>query len=416
MSRVWPSSLTRFFGPSAFAPFSLAPLFVAGATVLPLASCATLFGDSQAQSACENAKDDVHARFGDVTIYDCQLLADDAGDKSVWVEIEVNEPRDTSFANPVSDQGLRRGRQVLEDILTGKAPPASAAEEAARLRADAAVCPEGRCAEADVLAELGTLSGVDPLGPVKDEGARAVAIGRFLFRNSKPLEAAGRLAKVATLDSPPPHARPLFARSLAALGDVDTAIDLLAADAASHKEITRDLLDDLLFIGILAQETPYLVGRRLNLAIAAWERYLELVPQSPQRKTVDEGMPILRARLAAEAVDIGTVEPVRVVLEVPQGDEVGAAKPDAGAETPKKAERFVPLISGETYEVRGRGEIQFVRFFAEWRGYGPAALVQERADGDVRHRLIFALTPAVERMMPRAIPLAMRPRFVAKIR
>lgn len=388
-------------------PFALALAVTTSALVFGT-SCASLFGNSRQQTACENAEKDVQTRFGKVNIHDCQLLKDAEGEERVWVEVEVTQPRDVSFSSPINDAGFRRARQVLEEILLGKAPPEKAAEEAARVAKDPTTCPEGRCPEAEIFSRLGKLSEVEPLRAVPDADDRALAIARFLYHSGRPLEAAGRLSPLMQRDVPPPGVRPLFARSLARMGDVDTAIDLLAQDAAVHQETNRDLLDDLYFIGVIAQEAPYIRGRRLNLAIAAWDRYLQLVPQTPQRQNVEKGMPQLKERMAAEDVDYGAIAPVRVVFEVPSDQEVGASD--------QNQSRFVPLVSGESYEVRGRGEVQFLRFYAEWRGYGPAALVQERADGDVRHRLIFALTPAVERLAPRAIPLGLKPRFVAQIR
>lgn len=371
-------------------------------------SCASLFGNSRQQTACENAEKDVETRFGKVTIHDCQLLEDAAGEERVWVEVEAINPRDVSFSSPIGDAGFRQARQVLEDILRGKVPPEKAAAEAARIAKDSTVCPSGRCPEAEIFTRLGKLSEVEPLRALSDADDRAIAIARFLYHSGRPLEAAGRLSPLMKRETPPMGVRPLFARSVGRMGDVDTAIDLLAKDAATHKETNRDLLDDLYFIGVIAQETPYIRGRRLNLAIAAWDRYLQLLPDSPQRQTVEKGLPRLKARTTAEDVDYGAIAPVRVVFEVPSDQEVGGKE---GGQS-----RFVPLVSGESYEVRGRGEVQFLRFYAEWRGYGPAALVQERADGDIRHRLIFALTPAVERLVPRAIPLALKPRFVAQMR
>ncbi len=310
---------------------------------------------------------------------------------------------------------MRRGRQILEEILTGTAPANKASDEAARLRGDAAECPQGRCPEADLLENLASFSGISPLGPVADDNTRDLAIARFLFRTGRPLEAAQRIKRTATMEPPMPGARPLFARSLGRLGDVDTAADLLATDAAAQTTVNEDLLDDLYFLGAIAVETPYMTGRRLELAIAAWERYLVDAPESPRRPKVESGLEQLRKRRTeVETPEAG--DDVRLIFSVPAGDEVGAASETSGDGEQTRAARFVPLVPGESYEVRGKGEIQLLRFFADWRGYGPAALVQERAGGDVRHRLVFALSNAVERLFPRTIELELKPRFVAKIR
>lgn len=398
-------------------PLVVRPLVVCAVVVSLLgSSCATLFGNPREEAACENAKSDVTSRFGDVTIHKCLFLeAKDGAPESVWVELEVLAPRDISFSEPVSDEGMRRGRQILEEILTGSAPASKANDEATRLRGDAAVCPQGRCPEADLLENLAAFSGVDPLAAVTEENARDLAIARFLFRAGRPLEAAQRIKRTATLDAPAPGARPLFARSLGRLGDVDTAADLLAKDAAAQTTVNEDLLDDLFYLGAIAVETPYMTGRRLELAIAAWERYLVDAPESPRRPKVEAGLTQLKKRRTeVEAPEPG--DDVRLIFSVPAGDEVGAAPTETSGEVSTRAARFVPLVPGESYEVRGKGEIQLVRFFADWRGYGPAALVQERAGGDVRHRLVFALSNAVERLSPRAIELELKPRFVAKIR
>jgi tetratricopeptide (TPR) repeat protein len=218
--------------------------------------------------------------------------------------------------------------RLLEDILDGKL---AAVDLPKRVENDwPRTTPEERKKSlqgiTDLLEDLkgsGKARAVVPAGPDRD-----MAFAQLYFSERRFIEAATLLSRLLDTSPTYPHARNLLARCFFFLQNRDRTLAELeyVLTNAEHQKDRDEILDALFLMGAAVAETPGMTRENLEKGKNAWETYLKLAPDSPQKPQIDKGLDEMRQGLRGE----GRLAQPLVPIASESGDEA-AVNPMGGA-------------------------------------------------------------------------------------
>lgn len=206
------------------------------------------------------------------------------------------------WGSATSNTELQKKVALLTDILDAKL---QGAELAKRVEADYPdMTPEERTATLASVTQLledlqksGQVGKAVPPGPDRD-----MAFAQLYFSERRFIEAATLLSSILDKNAVYPGARNLLARCFFFLQNRDRTIAELEF-VLNHPEQQNnkdEVLDALFLLGAAVSETPGMTRENLEKGKGAWETYLKLAPESPQKQHIEEGLKDIEAGLRGE--------------------------------------------------------------------------------------------------------------------
>lgn len=206
------------------------------------------------------------------------------------------------FGAATSNEELAKKVKLLDDFLDGKL---SADDFQRRIETDyGKLSPEQKARSLASIREL--LESLPPSfkagSPLPQGPDREFLFAQLYFAERRFIESAVSLSKVLDANPAYPRARNLLARCFFFLGNRDRTITELEY-ILSHPVQSKDqdeVVDALYLIGAAVSETPGMTRENLEKGKAAWEQYLRLAPESPQKPQVEEGLKEIESGLRGE--------------------------------------------------------------------------------------------------------------------
>lgn len=206
------------------------------------------------------------------------------------------------WGSATSNEELAKKVRLLDDFLDGKL---SAEDFQKRVEVDYGKLPqEQREKSLQSIREL-----LESLPPsfkpgvkMPDGPDREILIAQLYFAERRFIESAVLLSKILDANSIYPRARNLLARCFFFLGNRDrtiTELEFVLSNPVQSKN-NDEVLDALYLIGAAVSETPGMSKENLEKGKAAWEQYLRLAPDSPQKPQVEEGIKEIDSALRGE--------------------------------------------------------------------------------------------------------------------
>ena len=225
------------------------------------------------------------------------------------------------WGSATTNKELEKKVGLLNDILDGKlAPidvPARVEKDWPNMSADERKKSlQGITDLMEDLKQSGKAGTVIPPGPDRD-----MALAQLYFSERRFIESATLLSGILDKNPRYPSARNLLARCFFFLQNRDRTIEELEyvlGDPEQQKDRT-EVLDALFLMGTAVAETPGMSRANMEKGRNAWETYLKLAPESPQKSQVDKGLEEIRAGLRGEG---RLAQPI-----VPTSTESDAAAP-----------------------------------------------------------------------------------------
>ncbi len=225
------------------------------------------------------------------------------------------------WGSATSNDELEIKLRLLNDILDGKLTGAKLAERVVNdypsmTPPERQKALEGMTSLLEDLKRTGQEGKAVPPGP-----DREMAKAQLYFSERRFIEAATMLSAILDQNAIYPGARNLLARCFFFLQNRDRTIAELEFVLANPEQQKNkdEVLDALFLMGAAVAETPGMTKETLLKGKRAWETYLQLSPESPQKKHIDEGMKDIEAGLRGEG-------PLAQPL-VPQASEGDSATP-----------------------------------------------------------------------------------------
>jgi tetratricopeptide (TPR) repeat protein len=211
-------------------------------------------------------------------------------------------PGPAPWGSATSNDEMQKKVKMLEDILDGRL---TLVDLQARVERDyGAMKPEDREKTMAPLKDLlearqksGKIGEKIPPGPDRD-----MAFAQLYFSERRFIEAGTILSKILDVNPVYPEARNLLARCFFFLGNRDRTLQELEF-ILQHPEQQKDkdeVLDALFLIGAAVAESPGISREGLEKGKNAWETYLKMAPESPQRANVENGLKEIEAGLRGE--------------------------------------------------------------------------------------------------------------------
>jgi tetratricopeptide (TPR) repeat protein len=280
----------------------------------------------------------------------------------VATSAKPNESRGPApMGSATSNEAMKLKVQVLRELLAGKISPdaiSAAVAKADGLTKNPPKAPTEAQLRAvfikEMLARLP--ADVTPQKPLAEGPATDVLVGRLYFDERRFIEAAHLLSAVLDKNPTYPEARNLLARCFFFLGNPDRTVAELEFVLANQKQDHAEVLDALFLIGAAVIESPGPSRENLLKAEAAWKRYLQLAPDSPQKPKVEEGLAEIQAGLKgegrlAQGLQIASGQ---VQVQAPQNVMGGAqsfsgqpAPAGPGGQAAAPAEKRVPKLPAD---------------------------------------------------------------------
>lgn len=211
-------------------------------------------------------------------------------------------PGQAPWGSATSNAELEKKVHLLEDILDGKLKPVDLPKRVEKDWPD--MSPEERQRSLEGITQLmedlqqsGRAGAAIPPGPDRD-----MALAQLYFSERRFIEAATLLSKILDANPTYPGARNLLARCFFFLQNRDRTIVELEY-VLTHPEQQKDrdeVLDALFLMGAAVAETPGMSRENLEKGKNAWETYLKLAPDSPQRPHIERGIEEIGAGLRGE--------------------------------------------------------------------------------------------------------------------
>jgi tetratricopeptide (TPR) repeat protein len=131
---------------------------------------------------------------------------------------------------------------------------------------------------------------------------RDMAFAQLHFSERRFIEAATLASKLLDQDPIYPGARNLLARCFFFLQNRDRTIAELefVLSNPEHQKNKGEILDALFLLGAAVSETPGMSRENLEKGKGAWETYLKLAPDSPQKEHIEKGLLDIEAGLRGE--------------------------------------------------------------------------------------------------------------------
>jgi cytochrome c-type biogenesis protein CcmH/NrfG len=152
-----------------------------------------------------------------------------------------------------------------------------------------------------------------------------IALGKLYYENQRFLEAAVQFREA--LDEQPDDVEnlKLLANCMFFLGNPDVGIKL----HSRVLEIDPKDIDAQFFLGAILVESRPQDREALTRAVAAWEKFVELAPNHPRRKDIEEQLDVIRKAAKGE-ITLGTQDKQQRPQQ-PQGGGGGGGGADEGA-------------------------------------------------------------------------------------
>jgi tetratricopeptide (TPR) repeat protein len=206
------------------------------------------------------------------------------------------------WGSATTNQELEKKVALLNDIMDGKlAPvdiPARVEKDWPNLTADERKKSlEGITDLVEDLKRSGKQGTVIPAGPDRD-----MALAQLYFSERRFIEAATLLSGILDKNPRYPSARNLLARCFFFLQNRDRTIaelEFVLRDPEQQKD-RNEVLDALFLMGAAVAETPGMSRENMEKGKNAWETYLKLAPDSPQKTQVEKGLLDIEAGLRGE--------------------------------------------------------------------------------------------------------------------
>lgn len=232
------------------------------------------------------------------------------------------------WGSATSNDEMDKKVRLLEDILDGKLSTADLPKRVEKdwphMTADERKKSlQGITDLMDDLKASGKAGSAVPVGP-----DRSMAIAQLYFSERRFIEASTLLSQLLDQNPTYPHARNLLARCFFFLQNRDRTLAELEYVLMSpeHQKDRDEMLDALFLMGAAVVETPGMPRENLDRGISAWETYLKLAPESPQKAQIDKGIVEMKAGLRGE----GRLAQPLVPIASESGDEA-AVNPMGGA-------------------------------------------------------------------------------------
>lgn len=236
------------------------------------------------------------------------------------------------WGSATSNAEMETKVKLLEDILDGKV---AAADLPKRVEKDwPTMSPDERKKALQGLTDLmddlkaaGKAGTVIPPGPDRD-----MAVAQLYFSERRFIEASTILSKLLDKNPTYPRARNLLARCFFFLQNRDRTLAELEYVLLSdeHQKDRDEILDALFLMGAAVAETPGMSRENLERGLNAWETYLKLAPESPQKPQIEAGLNEMRAGLRGEGKLAQPLVPIQR-----EANDAEAVNPMGGAKQPQ---------------------------------------------------------------------------------
>ncbi len=236
------------------------------------------------------------------------------------------------WGSATSNAEMEKKVKLLEDILDGKV---ASADLPKRVEKDwPTMTPDERKKALQGLTDLmddlkaaGKAGSVIPPGPDRD-----MAVAQLYFSERRFIEASTLLSKLLDKNPTYPRARNLLARCFFFLQNRDRTLAELEYVLLSeeHQKDRDEILDALFLMGAAVAETPGMSRENLEKGLNAWETYLKLAPESPQKPQIEAGLNEMRAGLRGEGKLAQPLVPIQR-----EANDAEAVNPMGGAKQPQ---------------------------------------------------------------------------------
>lgn len=235
------------------------------------------------------------------------------------------------WGSATSNAEMEKKVQLLADILDGKVVAADMPKRVEKDWPD--MKPEERRKALQGLTDLmedlkaaGKQGEAIPAGPDRD-----MAFAQLYFSERRFIEAATLLSKLLDKNPTYPRARNLLARCFFFLQNRDRTLAELefVLTNPEHQKDRDEVLDALFLMGAAVAETPGMSRDNLEKGMNAWETYLKMAPESPQRPQVERGIEEMRAGLRGEGRLAQALVPINS-----EASDTPAVNPMGGAKQP----------------------------------------------------------------------------------
>ncbi len=206
------------------------------------------------------------------------------------------------WGSATTNAELDKKVKLLNDILDGKLKPvdlpARVEKDWPKMSADERKKSlEGISDLMEDLKSAGKAGTAIPPGPDRD-----MAMAQLYFGERRFIEAAELLSGILDKNPIYPGARNLLARCFFFLQNRDrtiTELEFVLQDKEQQKD-KNEVLDALFLMGAAVAETPGMSRENMEKGKHAWETYLQLAPDSPQKGQVEKGLKDIEAGLRGE--------------------------------------------------------------------------------------------------------------------
>lgn len=211
-------------------------------------------------------------------------------------------PGQAPWGSATSNAELEKKVHLLEDILDGKLTPVDLPKRVEKDWPD--MSPEERQQSLEGITQLmedmqsaGKAGQAIAPGPDRD-----MALAQLYFSERRFIEAATLLSKILDVNPIYPGARNLLARCFFFLQNRDRTIvelEYVLTNPEQQKD-REEVLDALFLMGAAVAESPGMSRANMEKGKNAWETYLKLAPDSPQRQHIERGLEEISAGLRGE--------------------------------------------------------------------------------------------------------------------
>jgi tetratricopeptide (TPR) repeat protein len=267
-------------------------------------------------------------------------------------------PGQAPWGSATSNAELEKKVKLLEDILDGKLQAVDLPKRVEKDWPDQT--PDERKKSLEAITDLmedfkqaGKAGTAIPPGP-----DREMAFAQLYFSERRFIESATILSKVLDENATYPGARNLLARCFFFLQNRDRTIAELewVLTNPEHQKDRGEILDALFLMGAAVAETPGMSRENLEKGRNAWETYLKLAPDSPQRPHIEKGLEEIKAGLRGEgrlaqplvptsSDDGGDAPPPNVMGGPSQPAPMGPGGGDAGGPKISRVSQLKPNAS-----------------------------------------------------------------------
>jgi tetratricopeptide (TPR) repeat protein len=274
-------------------------------------------------------------------------------------------PGQAPWGSATSNAELEKKMKLLEDILDGKLQPVDLPKRTERDWPD--LTPDQRRKSLEGITQLmEDLQKSGRAGKAVAAGPdREMARAQLYFSERRFIEAATILSKILDANPIYPDARNLLARCFFFLQNRDRTIvelEYILTNPEQQKD-REEVLGALFLLGAAVAETPGMSRENMQKGEKAWETYLKLAPDSPQRDHIERGLVEIRAGLAGQGRLAQPLVPTSAEAdgEAPANVMGGPAQPapmgpGASGEPATKVKRTAQLGEGATAAERALAE------------------------------------------------------------